>query len=71
MKEQKITIEIDEAGKITADAEDFSGDTCLRDIDKLLEGIAAAREETTRKPDEGDARVKAQAGKTITVGKKS
>jgi hypothetical protein len=71
VKEQRITIEIDEAGKITADADGFSGDACLRDIDKLLEGIAAAREETTRKPDEGDARAKARAGKTVTVGKKS
>jgi len=69
MKEQRITIEIDECGKITADAEGFSGDACLRDLDKLLEGLAAAREEASRKPDEADA--KAMARKTVTVGKKS
>lgn len=69
MKEQRITIEIDEGGRITADAEGFSGDACLRDLDKLLEGLAAAREDTSRKPDEGDA--KAKARKTVAVGKKS
>jgi len=71
VKEQRITVEIDEIGRITADAEGFSGDACLRDIDNLLEEMAAAREEVTRKPDQGDARAKERAGTTIHLGKKS
>jgi len=71
VKEQRITIEIDEVGKISADAEGFSGDACLRDIDKLLEGMAAVREQTTRKPDADEARAATRATKTVGMGKKS
>jgi len=71
MKELRITVEIDAEGKIVADAEGFSGDACLRELDKLLEGMAATRERVERKPDEGDARAKARATKTVGVGKKS
>lgn len=71
MKEQRITIEIDGEGKMTADAEGFTGDACLRDIDKLLDGIAAAREETSRKTDDDHAKVKAHAGKNVVMGRKT
>jgi Protein of unknown function (DUF2997) len=40
MKEQRITVEIDYDGRITAEAEGFSGDACLRDLEKLLDGLA-------------------------------
>lgn len=52
MKEQRITIEIDRDGRITADAEGFSGDACLRDLDRLLEGLAAGIASAERKPDQ-------------------
>jgi hypothetical protein len=49
MKEQKIVIEIGHDGDITADADGFSGDACLRDLERLLEGLAPGTESTARK----------------------
>ena len=37
MQKQKITIEIDSEGKLSADAEGFTGDTCIKELEKLLE----------------------------------
>ncbi len=51
MKEQHITIEIDADGRITADAEGFSGDACLRDLERLLDGLATGIAGVERKPD--------------------
>lgn len=59
MKEQRITIEIDHEGRITADAEGFSGDACLRELDRLLEGLAPGRATLDRKPDSGQANIAA------------
>lgn len=56
MKEQRITIEISHEGKITADAEGFSGDACLRDLERLLEGLAPGPATVERKVDDGTAR---------------
>lgn len=56
MKEQRITIEISHEGKITADAEGFSGDACLRDLERLLEGLAPGTATVDRKVDDGTAR---------------
>jgi len=50
MKEQRITIEIDREGRIHADADGFSGDACLKELDRLLEDIAAATVSIDRKP---------------------
>lgn len=57
MKEQKITIEIDREGRISADAEGFSGDACLRDLEKLLEDLSPGIELVDRKPDQGSVGV--------------
>lgn len=43
MKEQRITVEIDREGRITADAEGFTGDACLRDLERLLDGLSPGR----------------------------
>ena len=51
MKEQRITIEIDRNGGITADADGFSGDACIRDLEKLLDGLSAGEAKVERKPD--------------------
>ena len=67
MKEQRITTEIDRDGKMTADAEGFSGDACLRDLERLLEGLSAGTESIERKPDAG---VKVTTSRVATVGKK-
>lgn len=67
MKEQRITIEIDREGRITADAEGFSGDACLRELERLLESLAPATAAIERKPESGSARV--MATRTQGVGK--
>ena len=68
MKEQRITIEIDHEGRITADAAGFSGDACMKDLDRLLDGLSPGAASVERKPDVGKARVR--AGRTQSVGKK-
>ena len=68
MKEQRITIEIDHEGRITADADGFTGDACLRDLERLLDGLAPGTASVDRKPDAGTARV--MTVRTQTLGKK-
>lgn len=68
MKEQRITIEINHEGKITADAEGFSGDACLRDLERLLEGLAPGTAAVDRKADDGT--VRRTTTKTQGLGKK-
>jgi hypothetical protein len=68
MKEQRITIEIDHDGKISADAEGFSGDACLRDLERLLEDLAPGAAAVTRKADAEGARLTTQ--KTQRLEKK-
>lgn len=67
MKEQRITIEIDHEGRIIADAEGFTGDACIKDLERLLEGLSPGTATVTRKPDAGTARV---TTRTQGVGKK-
>ncbi len=68
MKEQRITIEIDHEGRITADADGFTGDACLKDLERLLEGLAPGTATVERKPDAGHTRV--TTTRTQGVGKK-
>jgi hypothetical protein len=69
MKTQTIIIEIDREGGITADADGFTGDACLRDLETLLEGLGAGTQSVERKPDQGTARTTRH--RRQTVGKKS
>jgi len=69
MKEQTIVVEIDRDGRITADAEGFTGDACLKDLEKLLEGLGSLPEPTQRKADTKTARV--VTSQTQTLGRKS
>lgn len=55
MKEQRITIEINHEGRITADADGFSGDACLKELERLLEGLAPGKASVNRKADDGVA----------------
>ena len=57
MKEQRITIEIDEDGQLRADAEGFAGDLCVKDLERLLEGLGEDAV-TQRKQDEGARRAR-------------
>lgn len=68
MKEQRITVEIDHEGRITADAEGFTGEACLRDLERLLEGLSPGIATLSRKPDAGARRI--TTTRTQTVGKK-
>ena len=68
MKEQRITIEIDPEGRITADADGFTGGACLKDLERLLEGLAPGTATVERKPDAGTARVTATVAQGL--GKK-
>lgn len=68
MKEQRITVEIDREGRITADAEGFTGDACLRDLERLLEGLSPGIATLDRKPDASTSHVTTK--RTQTVGKK-
>ena len=55
MKEQRITIEIYEDGQLRVDAEGFAGDLCVKDLERLLEGLGEDAV-TQRKQDEGARR---------------
>ena len=68
MKEQQIVVTIDAKGRISADAEGFTGDACLRDLEKLLEGLAPGTVQVDRKPDAG--RTTVRATKTQAAGRK-
>lgn len=68
MKEERIIIEIDQEGRITADADGFTAGACLRDLDRLLEGLAPGTATVQRKPDAGMSRV--TLNRTQSVGKK-
>jgi hypothetical protein len=68
MKEHRVIVEIDATGRITADAEGFSGDACLRDLERLLEGLAPGMASIERKPDAGTTSV--TRSRTQSLGKK-
>lgn len=68
MKEQRIIVEIAPDGRITADAEGFSADACLNDLERLLEGLASGIAAVDRKPDAGTHRV--TTARTQRIGKK-
>lgn len=70
MKEQRVIIEIDTEGRITADADGFTGDACIKDLERLLEGVASTWEQVARKNDPGDTRVSTRRTETITTGGK-
>jgi Protein of unknown function (DUF2997) len=70
MKEQRITVEIDREGRVSADAEGFTGDLCLKELGRLLDGLSAQRERVERKPDAGMAGLASRSGVHVGRGKK-
>ena len=68
MKEQRIEVEIEYDGRITAEADGFSGDACLRDLERLLEGLAEW-EHVERKPDAGERAVTRRRTTDVGTGK--
>jgi hypothetical protein len=69
MREHRITIDIDGDGKITADAEGFTGDACLRDLEALLADLATPPAEIVRKAAGGPSAA-ARAATKLTTGRK-
>lgn len=69
MKEQRIVIEIDLEGRVTAEADGFRGDACLDELSKLLDGLSPGTDELERKPDAAGL-VKASRAQQQMVGKK-
>ena len=53
MTEKKITITIDAQGGIFADAENFTGTGCLKEMEALLEGITPGVVDVKRKRESG------------------
>jgi len=68
MKEQRIVVDIDRDGGLSAEAHGFSGDACLAELEKLLEGLSPGIATVERKPDAGTARL--VASRSQQVGKK-
>lgn len=68
MKEQRIAVEIDHEGRITAEADGFSGDACLRELEKLLDGLAEW-ENVTRKTDAQEPRVTHRRTTDLNTGR--
>jgi len=52
MREQRVEIEIDENGRIKADAHGFLGDACIKDLEKLLADCGGAWLQVERKQPE-------------------
>ncbi len=69
MKEHRITVEIDADGHITADAEGFSGDACIKDLEKLLAALTTGEPEIERKP-QGERAAAVRRTTTVGVGRK-
>lgn len=49
MKEQRIIIDINPDGQLSAEADGFAGDTCLTELARLLEGMPVEAGQTRRK----------------------
>ena len=52
------------------DAEGFSENLCIKDLEKLLEGVGAPWEEVEPKANDGASRAVSRARPTLKVGKK-
>ncbi len=66
MKEQKIIVKIESDGKISAEAEGFAGDTCLAELERLLDGLAITWVDVRRKTDEGDKLLTKKSNKSVS-----
>lgn len=70
MKEQRIIVEIDGEGRVSAQADGFAGDACLKELEKLLENLAARCEEIDRNADPGQRTATAREEQQIIKGTK-
>ncbi|TNE43162.1 MAG: DUF2997 domain-containing protein [Deltaproteobacteria bacterium] len=70
MKEQRISIEIDEEGRISADADGFTDDKCIEELEALLEGLAVVWEHVEEKPDATSSQIARRNRREISTGRK-
>ena len=70
MKEQRISIEIDGEGRLSAEAEGFTGNACIKDLEKLLEGLAVAWEHVEEKRDGKTSQLTQRQHRKISAGRK-
>jgi len=69
MKESKISVKIEEDGSISINAEGFSGDACLKEIDSLMEDLLPVRV-VKRKKDYGqEVKVANRVGSKLGGGR--
>lgn len=68
MKQQRIVVDISRDGRITADAEGFSGDACLRDLERLLDGLASW-ESVDRKDSAGEQKGRVRRSPNVDLGR--
>ena len=70
MKEYRIVVEIDEEGRISADADGFEGGTCLADLEKLLGELTGPVNEVKKKPEAFRTGVTGRRTGTVKLGRK-
>ncbi|MFN4243045.1 MAG: hypothetical protein ACK4PI_07385 [Tepidisphaerales bacterium] len=68
MKEQRIEIEIDEHGRLKADAHGFTGDTCLKELEKLLADCRGVWVSVTRKQPDRQASTSTSTNAQLKTG---
>ena len=70
MKEYRITVEIDEEGRISADAGGFEGETCLTALEELLDELGGPTSEVKKKSEAFRTGVKTRGKGTVKLGRK-
>jgi hypothetical protein len=70
MKEHRIVVEIGRDGSVAADADGFTGDTCISELERLLAGLATTATALNRKPDGKNPRVQGRSQEHVTAGRK-
>ena len=68
VEEHVIVVEIDEEGRIVADTQGFSGDTCVAELERLLRNVGYEGAVVERKEDAPVQRV--QSARKLTLGRK-
>lgn len=71
MREQRIEIEIDEHGRIKADAHGFTGDACIQDLEKILADCPGAWVSVDRKQPEQPTRTSTTSQVNLKSGGRS
>ena len=66
--EHRIEVRIDEQGRITAEAHGFTGDLCVREMEKLLAAVSSGCTKIERKQPDHRAGVRTEGSQQIRPG---